>query len=462
MNKMTPHRFKNVCEDSLSFDSISSLVFCCYNQRNPQFFILLAEMLVSECLYLAFRVFILVKVDFEKLLSAKPLLIFFMIKNFLFIVNQMYRVYSKSNKYKKLKMIEKYKDFILANSGNNLYPNNNRNIVNQRHAGAVNFHQAPPPLHMLKENMGQHHHHPHFNHPNNVKYNVNGAAANGFSFVPLAKSAALAAAATGGQVPLGQAASQSQFYFNEEIAPNQNPYRFAQIYNEQPQIFTSSMGGPKAIANSLMASGVLNGMHKEHNRLSSASAAYINEHVNNSSNVYSHYAHNQNHIYGNNSNGSNVNTLGSTTNNIHNSNSNNNNNNNGGNGSNSAHAPDYQAHRTSLSTLLSESLLEMMDKENELLNQQAAAAGATAPNRSSHHAANLAFCQQKSLNLSVQNNCVSKPGSKFYGLPIKSGGGGSNDVPLNSTSTSSLLKNSSAANLSSASVVGKHFRGAKI
>jgi hypothetical protein len=426
MHKAPHHRFKNKCEDSVSFDSLSNLVFCCYNQRNPQFFILLAEMLVSECLYLAFRVFILTKVDFEKLLTAKPLIVFFMIKNFLFILNQMYRVYSKSNKHKKLKMVEKYKSFLLANG--------NRTLANpSQQRQESNFQNR----NMLAEYHNQQQQQQQLMHHYNPKYNMGE-----FSFAPaMAKNAFLAAAAAGGQIPLGQA-NQAQFYFNEDIAPNQNPYRFAQVYNDQPQIFSAQRPG----------SGLTTPNHgpvnkpADQRRLSSASAAYINDHSNNSSNAYAHYAQNQGHVYGNNNNS---NSTGSH---------NNSNNNNGSNSTNkgnmgSAHASDFQQHRASLSTLLSESLLEMMDKENDMLAQQTG--------QSTHQAAaaNLALSQQKALRLSVQNNCVSKPGSRFYGLPIKSGGG---EAPLNSTSTASLLKNSSAANLSSASVIGKHFRGAKI
>jgi hypothetical protein len=406
-NKMPHHAIRKTCEDSMSFDSISNLVFCCYTQRDPQVFILLIEILISECLYLAFRVFIVAKVDFEKLISAKPLLIFFMLKNFLFIVNQVYRVYSKSNEYRKQRLIEKYKDFILANG----------NLNNQNQRNGVNFQP-----HVMKENIGQFH----------PKFNVNG----GFSFIPLHKNAAIAAAATGGQVPLVQTA-QSQFYFNEEVAPNQNPYRFAQIYNDQPQIFTNG----KVMSNSLLSTP--NAPSKMPNNLSSASAAYINEHANNSSNIYSQYSHSQNQTY---LNPGSLISLGN------------------GNSSNNPHIPDYQQHRTSLSTLLSESLLEMMDKENEQLQQS------NNRNISSHdHAANLALCQQKALHLSVQNNCVSKPGNKFYGLPIKSSHSSSNnknnnqtETNLNSASTSSLLKNSSTTNMSNAGVSGKQFRGAKI
>jgi hypothetical protein len=352
----------------MSFDSLSNLVFCCYNQRNPHFFILIAEILISECLYFAFRVYILAKVDFEKLITAKPLLIFFMLKNFLFIVNQIYRVYSKSNKYRKQKLIKKYKDFILA-IGN--YANNNQR-------GTANFQPQ-----FMKENAPQY----------NPKFNVNG----GFSCVPLSKNAVIAAAATGGQVPLSQAA-QSQFYFNEEIAPNQNPYRFAQIYNDHPQVFTNG----KAIANSML--GTPNPSQKVNN-LSSACTAYINEHANNNSNIFPHYSHNnQNQVYHNNI--SSMNTLGS---------------------------------------------------------QQASSRGAISKH---DHAANSALCQKKALHLSIQNNCVSKPGNKFYGLPIKTGNnssssGGNNapDPNLNSASSSSLLKNNSSANMGSSNATGKHFRG---
>lgn len=140
---------------------------CCLEQQDPLFFILLAGLFLHDGSFLTFRIFALSKLGIETILNQNPLLIFFMIKNIFIILTQIYKVYRVSNEKRQKKILDNYRDFVMS-------------------------HQ-------------------------DINMNNNGSNSNFQSQI--------AAAATGGQIPLVPVGA-----YNKQAFQANNAYRFAQIY----------------------------------------------------------------------------------------------------------------------------------------------------------------------------------------------------------------------------------------
>ncbi len=413
LNRGKANGSKMICDDFFS-----NWFFCCYGQKDPQFFFLLAEILINECLFLAFRIFLLTKIEFDTILNQRPLILFFMLKNVLFILNQIYRVYSKSTKIKKRKLMERYQNFILANCSNNNF-NNQHPFINFN-SGNLNHNILLSSPNPKESNLANYN--PKFLSPSALNANQNCKG----NFSPLhinnnnnnnKKSAAIvAAAAAGGHVPI-VAASASQFYFNEQqLSPN-NPYRFAQLYSQdrtdvattantpdQPQIYTNSLNNTGNKTNSNLNTPSI-APKPQMSSLNSPNSAYIRD--SNTVNFYSPYSQPQ---QSQNAFNNNNNYINNNTNNLNKLN-------------------EYQ-HKSSLSTLLSESLLELMDREYEANNEN----NNNSNNNNNRLQANLNFVAQKAASIQLNQmqaqaavatsaaatTIQNKPGKAFYGLPIKS------------------------------------------
>lgn len=127
---------------------------CCLQHRDPLLFILLASIFLHDGSYLTFRLFALTKLGFEVVLLDRPLLLFFLAKNVLIISTQIYKVYAASGERRERRIMESYRELMMAAQ------------QQQQHDGMMNTSHGPG------------------------------------GFLPLSQSAAIAAAATGGQIPL--------------------------------------------------------------------------------------------------------------------------------------------------------------------------------------------------------------------------------------------------------------------
>lgn len=137
---------------------ICSTFCCCLQQRDPLLFILLASIFLHDGSYLTFRLFALTKLGLETILLERPLLIFFLAKNVLIICTQIYKVYAASGERRERRIVESYRELMMAAAQQQQMANDG--LINTSHGG----HSA--------------------------------------GFLPLSQSAAIAAAATGGQIPL--------------------------------------------------------------------------------------------------------------------------------------------------------------------------------------------------------------------------------------------------------------------
>ena len=137
---------------------------CCFQQQDPLFFILLAGLFLHDGSYLTFRVFAVTKLGLETILNQNPLMVFFMVKNVLIILTQIHKVYTTTNEKRQKRLMENYRDYM---------------------------------QHEINRNF-------------------------------MSPTTQIAAAATGGQIPLVPGYAN----FNQQLYPPNSPYRFAQIYNE--------------------------------------------------------------------------------------------------------------------------------------------------------------------------------------------------------------------------------------
>lgn len=136
---------------------ICSTLCCCVQQRDPLLFILLASIFLHDGSYLTFRIFALTKLGLEAVLLDRPLLIFFLAKNVLIICTQIYKVYSASGERRERRIVESYRELMMA--AQQQQQQHNDGLINTSHGGPGGF-------------------------------------------LPMSQSAVIAAAATGGQIPL--------------------------------------------------------------------------------------------------------------------------------------------------------------------------------------------------------------------------------------------------------------------
>ncbi|CAF0912561.1 unnamed protein product [Brachionus calyciflorus] len=104
---------------------------CCFQQQDPIFFILLAGLILHDGSYLTFRIFSLSKLGLDTILSQSPFLIFFMTKNILIILTQVYKVFSVASEKKKRKLMENYREYMQHEM------NRNPNFIHPTTMGAV-------------------------------------------------------------------------------------------------------------------------------------------------------------------------------------------------------------------------------------------------------------------------------------------------------------------------------------
>lgn len=370
--------------DKKALESVLCCCCCSSDQKSAQFFILLAEILINEVLYLIFRVFLITKLaDFDSMISQKPMLLFFGLKNVIFILNQVYRLYGKrggdeSHSIKR-NLSNRYNNFMLSQLNN--YP------TAASHSSQMMPHQSFFHNNPSKDNFNAKKVSNTNSYLNGGSFNFMRINNNGNKIQPAVPSSAICPS----QMPVSQ-----EFYLTEQtlVSPNQNPYRFAQVYHEP------GMMNPNG--------------HINKNPVAMNKPMPVGPYVPDNSNMYQYYSNN---------------------------------------------ITDFQ-HRSSLSTLLSESLLELMDKENE-----------TKPTNSFTQQHPVKSNSQASLDgpyngqkgMHITQHSSNKPGQRFFGLPFRSGNNSNSAVNngtemanLNSTSSSCLLRNGSSANLT------KHVKAAKV
>ena len=188
-------------------------ILCCMPNHDPLFLIILGGLILHDGSYLAYRIYLVCKLGWDNCMTLNPSLFFFMIKNFFIIVTQIYKIYCVIYDRRQQRYFDNYRD--LLNQNENTTTNNYPSMDNSNS--------------MLKNKVS--------NNQNNYLSNPHNAA--------------IAAAATGGQVPLvspfqnhyshqqqhqqqHQNHHQQPYFINQQLyqQPTNNPYRFAQLYND--------------------------------------------------------------------------------------------------------------------------------------------------------------------------------------------------------------------------------------
>lgn len=193
----------------LRMDSSNKSWICsifCIQHQDPLFFILIAGLLLHDGSFLTFRIFVWSKLGLETILSQSPFLLFFMIKNMLIILTQIYKVYTVDNERRQKKIMETYRDY-------------------------------------MQQQMNCH---PNFGTQNKI-----------------------AAAATGGQIPLVQGYANINQY-----TPN-SPYRFAQLYSENAAAANQNRGLNRSISSLSATTGYFGDKNFKHHAEGSENNVYF-------------------------------------------------------------------------------------------------------------------------------------------------------------------------------------------
>ena len=98
--------------------TLASIVCCCFEQQDPLFFILLAGLFLHDGSYLTFRIFIVSKLGWTQTNDLDPTFSFFLIKNIIIIVTQVYKVYCVTRDRRNRRYYDEYRTLMMANQQN--------------------------------------------------------------------------------------------------------------------------------------------------------------------------------------------------------------------------------------------------------------------------------------------------------------------------------------------------------